>query len=420
MANVRDLWTKKNPDTTSRKKRIQNSRWGIGKRWQVEWIENGKRITKTFDNRDAAELHASRAEVGIDDGTWITKDKLNVTLKDMWEIWFASKAGKAKKTQSGYQTAWNHIAPVWGNKPCHDIGRAEIAAWIPTIMTTARSKDKTPRQLGSGSQRKIGIVINALLEQAEELNIIHKNPVKSSDIPRQTKSERRYLKIAEIDALLEAAPTDQSHLLLLTLLMTGIRPGEAKGLKIKDFDADRQRLYIRRDVDDLGNIDETKTGNHRDVPIDGDLLLDLEDSAEGRNLEDWLIPDEYGNVWTSTRWRRVWEKICTQAGIPNIDTYTLKHTAASMAIASGADAKTVQRMLGHSSAAMTLDVYGHLWDEGLDAIPGAMAAHMEFERRREAEKLRQAEVREAEREARRAARAQKRLRVVKDDEGRAV
>ncbi|HZK32790.1 MAG TPA: tyrosine-type recombinase/integrase, partial [Corynebacterium sp.] len=60
------------------------------------------------------------------------------------------------------------------------------------------------------------------------------------------------------------------------------------------------------------------------------------------------------------RWRRVWAKTCATAGITGVETYTLKHTAASMAIAAGADPKTVQRMLGHSSAAMTLDIYGLL------------------------------------------------------------
>ncbi|BFM31926.1 hypothetical protein KPHES18084_01680 [Corynebacterium ulcerans] len=65
-----------------------------------------------------------------------------------------------------------------------------------------------------------------------------------------------------------------------------------------------------------------------------------------------------------------------------LDTYELRHTAASIAIAAGADVKTVQLMLGHSSAAMTLDIYAHLWEEGLDAIPSAMEAHMESERKR--------------------------------------
>ncbi|WP_430332648.1 tyrosine-type recombinase/integrase [Rhodococcus sp. ACT016] len=67
---------------------------------------------------------------------------------------------------------------------------------------------------------------------------------------------------------------------------------------------------------------------------------------------------------------------------PGLDTYELRHTAASLAIHSGANVKTVQRMLGHRSAAMTLDIYGHLWDEELDALPQRMSEHMKAERER--------------------------------------
>ena len=56
--------------------------------------------------------------------------------------------------------------------------------------------------------------------------------------------------------------------------------------------------------------------------------------------------------------------------------HDLRHTAASLAIASGADVKAVQRMLGHASATMTLDLYGHLWDRGLDDVADRMDAMM--------------------------------------------
>ena len=143
---------------------------------------------------------------------------------------------------------------------------------------------------------------------------------------------------------------------------------------------------IRRDVDALGNPDETKTRTHRDVPVGGDLLLDLEDIADGHAPADWLLTDEYGHVWTTTRWRAVWKTTCAGAGLTGVTTYELRHTAASLAIAAGADVKTVQRMLGHSSAAMTLDTYAHLWETGIDAIPYAVAEHMAAERKREADR----------------------------------
>ena len=60
------------------------------------------------------------------------------------------------------------------------------------------------------------------------------------------------------------------------------------------------------------------------------------------------------------------------AGLPRMTVHDLRHTAASLAIASGANVKTVQRMLGHASAAMTLDVYADLFDDDVDAVSAAL------------------------------------------------
>ncbi|ANS80626.1 Integrase [Serinicoccus hydrothermalis] len=61
-------------------------------------------------------------------------------------------------------------------------------------------------------------------------------------------------------------------------------------------------------------------------------------------------------------------------GIPGFHPHELRHTAASLAIASGADVKVVQQMLGHKSATMTLDLYGHLFGDRLDVVADAMDA----------------------------------------------
>ena len=80
-------------------------------------------------------------------------------------------------------------------------------------------------------------------------------------------------------------------------------------------------------------------------------------------------------------------------------TYELRHTAASLAIHSGANPYTVARMLGHSDVATTLNYYGHLWDQELDTLPARMDAHMAAERARfAARREREAERRGARRE----------------------
>ena len=72
--------------------------------------------------------------------------------------------------------------------------------------------------------------------------------------------------------------------------------------------------------------------------------------------------------------RAAFDRAAASIGMPGLHPHELRHTAASLAIASGADVKVVQTMLGHASAAMTLDQYGHLFGDRLDEVADAMAA----------------------------------------------
>jgi integrase len=67
--------------------------------------------------------------------------------------------------------------------------------------------------------------------------------------------------------------------------------------------------------------------------------------------------------------RRWWAKALDDAGLPaDFKLHELRHTAASLAIRSGANVKALQKMLGHASAGLTLDRYGHLYDSDVDAV----------------------------------------------------
>lgn len=396
MAHVRDDWTKPNPDKTSRKTRVKSARWGKGNRWRAVWEEHGRKVSKTFPTRDAAEAHCARVEVGQEQGTWITKDKRDITLEDLWDPWIKSKSGLAPSTVADYKSAWAHVAPVFGKTPVCELDGPTITTWIDSLQSR-RPHQKEVKPLGSGQKRKVGIVINALCKLAVKQKIIYEHPLEPGDLVRQEKGQRRALHVSEVDRLLEAAPTHEAKLFVRVLLMTAMRPGEAKGLRVEDLDYRRRRLVVRRSVDQLGHAGDTKNHRHRDVPVGGELLLDLEDECVGKSPTAPLLADEHGHVWTSARWRRIWAKMCKDAELDNIDTYTLKHTAVTMAIAAGADVYAVQRMCGHADASTTLNIYGHLWDEGLDAIPNAMDAYLAAERERDAARAK----RRAERTARR-------------------
>ncbi len=79
-------------------------------------------------------------------------------------------------------------------------------------------------------------------------------------------------------------------------------------------------------------------------------------------------------VWLRNWRRRVFDPALHEAGLGELTPHELRHTAASLAVAAGANVKAVQRMLGHASAAMTLDVYSGLFDDDLDAVADRLDA----------------------------------------------
>lgn len=84
-------------------------------------------------------------------------------------------------------------------------------------------------------------------------------------------------------------------------------------------------------------------------------------SPEGAHL---ITPTVHPNSW--------WDRALLAAGLPPMTVHDLRHTAASLAISAGANVKAVQKMLGHSSAAMTLDTYADLFEDDLDAVAEAL------------------------------------------------
>lgn len=120
----------------------------------------------------------------------------------------------------------------------------------------------------------------------------------------------------------------------------------------------------------------TKTKRARHVPVPGPvwerLRAELPDDANAlvfARLRGGLLPIE--------EYRRAFDKACADVGIEGLVPHGLRHTTASLAISGGANVKVVQRMLGHATAAMTLDLYGHLLDDDLAGVADALGKAME-------------------------------------------
>ena len=161
------------------------------------------------------------------------------------------------------------------------------------------------------------------------------NSARGLTIPRKKNKPHTYLSHDQFDLL----ATSATHgTVVLTLAYTGLRWGEVTGLRVRDVDLVRRRLAVRKNA----------------VRVGGKILIGTPSTRDG-----WL-------VYALNRAREV------DPTFPRVTPHDRRHTAASLAVSAGANVKALKRMLGHASAAMTLDVYADLINDDLDSVAMAL------------------------------------------------
>lgn len=355
-------------DRWLRKDRTRTPEHGKGLRWRAVWVEAGKEKKKSFNSKDAATRHIANQVVNGP-----ASHNADLTIGELWPRFRSTKNRIGAGSQQAYDAAWSHhLRGRWEEVRAADVTAADLREWIPSLKTIHG------KPVSAAYEGYLMGVMKALLEHAVEAAAITVNPMARIKRRKKKTKARRYLTVAQADALLKAIkPND---LLVLFMLRTGARRGEAATVTVEDLDVRRQRVRIQSAIDGDGGEGDTKTGEHRDVPVAGELLRRLQEAAKGKRRGQYLMPDPDGNAWTRHKWRPIWNKARGVTGMPDFDTHELRHTAASWAIHAGANVKTVQAMLGHASATQTLDTYSHLWNDELDAIVGRVDDYLETQR----------------------------------------
>lgn len=373
MANIRDLWTRPDGD-----RRVRTARYGTGKRWAVEWREGrGTPRSRSFTTKEAARSFKTELEGGLASGSYITRSRSDATVGDVWEQWIASKRRLKPTTLHAYRSTWRaQIEPRWGAVPLAGVRRGDVHAWLPGLDKPRRNSDPRGERvpLSSSQIRHCAVILKAILDYAVDDGRLAANPLTGLRLPVARSGERVPLTGEQLAALISASPDAATEIRLM--VQTGIRWGEMVALRVSDVDAKRRRLRVHRgyvEVDGQRIVQEVKSGRGREVPLSGPMLRELRDLSKGRAGGEPLLPGPRGDGWTRTMWDRRWSAAVRESGVPACTSHVLRHTTASLAIQAGADVKVLQQMLGHASAAMTLDRYGHLFDRKLDDVSGRIA-----------------------------------------------
>lgn len=340
---VQDLWTGAG--------RRKTARYGRGRRWRV--VVPGH-PTRAFGAKADAlewerELWSRPAPGTLGDG---------VTVGECVAAHLAGKQHLSDGYTAALRAAAAHVTARWGDVPVTEVRRSDIQAWIAGLRAEHR-----PRQglhpMAARSRSRVLQVLRGALDVAVEHGCIPANPAGGVTPGRPVEAPPRFLTPEEVGQLAEAVGERWAGMVWL-LATVGPRLGECVRLDVEDVDVARRRVLIR----------QSKSGRPREAPITAAVLGILTLDASGPLFRTATGARVSGDNWRS----RVFHPAREALGWPELRIHDLRHTAASLMIASGADVKAVQAALGHASATMTLDRYGHLWDRRLDEVGDAMGA----------------------------------------------
>lgn len=334
--------------------------------------DNRQTDKRGFTTKRAAEAFAASVEVSKLRGEYVAPRDARVTLGELGPAWLERQRGHLKP--SGYsvmETAWRlHVEPRWGGVALGDIRPTGVQQWIAEL---GRGTDKV-KPLGASAIKRAHFVLQRILADAVRDNLIARNAAAGVSLPRTSRKRPVYLTHQQVAAL--AAASGEYEGLVLLAAYSGLRWGEVVGLRVHDLDMLRRRATISQNAVQSGaaiHVGTPKSHKQRTVPLPAFLLPYLARQCEGKARDALLWSGGDGTHLRRPHPVSGWfAKAVTASRIPRVTPHDLRHTAASLAVSAGANVKAVQRMLGHASAAMTLDVYADLFDDDLETVAAAL------------------------------------------------
>ena len=322
----------------------------------------------------------------VDKGTYLPPNKITVSewLQE-WLTTFCADKVKLLTYQSYQGIIRNHINPA--------IGAVELQAVKGTNVQRLYNS-MTKAGLSGKTVKNVSAVLHKAFSVALKQGIIQVNPCDAAELPKVERHEITPLSDEEIPMFLSAIDGSPMRNAYALCLFAGLREGECLGLSWKQVDFQRGRITISQQLQKEKTAGgkyyiapSTKSGKPRTIeppPIAFDYLrAEKKRQAENRlkagpawsNPDDLVFTDELGRNYAIVSFYKNFKRIASGIGRPDARPHDLRHTAATVAIASGADVKSVQDMLGHATASFTLNVYAHTSEQMMKDTAARMQSY---------------------------------------------
>ena len=326
-----------------------------------------------------AELTAFRNEMEREHAESVKNSSGNLAVSDMPVPEYVAQFIDAKEstkaieasTISSYRTSLKHIEDAFTGTALKDLQPKDGERWIADLVSEG---------LSSSMVCKAYRLLKMVLNDAVAVGAIDRNPLALVKPPKRVNKKEgiNSLDIGERTALLSKMGTLELSPVLVAAyiaLYTGMRRGEICGLQWRDLDTDNRVIWVRRAVG-LGKggayIKQPKTDRGRDVALPSTLIdvlsrwRDAQRQSFAADLatlrpDSFMLGDAVG-FYHPDRLTKDWASLAKLLGVRGAagslaSFHDLRHTWATMFLASGGDVKTAASNLGHANAAMTLNIY---------------------------------------------------------------
>lgn len=343
---------------------------------QIGYQDNGKPKYKNIYGRTILEVDKKAAEFKNLMYKGVVVDDKRLTVGQWAEKWL--RTYKNNVSYNTYEMYHNCIKNHIMGSGIENIPLSKLNAHHVQLLINEK--------VDAGLTRTVKILqltLKQLLKQAVENELIYKNAAENIKIPTFHKDKKRALTSDERNAILQADLTEKERLFVYFGLYAGLRRGEILALTWDDIDLRRRLLHVRKALYFQDNapvikpMPKTEAGI-RDIPIPQKLFDAIR--RYGKPTKSiYLFQMDNGGLITKSSytklWKRIDEKVNRAAGgtkeiraIGNFTCHILRHTYATKLYYAGIDIKTAQRLLGHSSITMTMDIYTHLEENHTDIL----------------------------------------------------
>ena len=371
-------------------------RYHRGAWWVFVRYEN-KRTSRRIGSKEAALKVKAEIEERFAKGAFKLPAKDGISLEKYARAWISGAGLKVSTVRFYLEKLKNHIEPVLGSLPVHQITRADVKR----LLTELNAKGLKPKTI-------TGVIrtLSTFLSEAVEDGHLQANPAlrpgrlkrKMGDPNVSKKTDIDPYTRDEVEILLETAKRSfpEWHPFLMCGFRTGMRLGETRALEWGSIDWRQRFIRVERNFVE-GSFTTPKNGRDRDVDMSLQLRAVLrlwrrqqrrEWLARGLSLPDLVFPSDVRQPLDDSRIRKAVVAIVKKAELRRRKKilHVMRHTFASLLLQQGESPTYVKEQMGHSSIQVTVDIYGHLIPGGnraavdrLDSpsgIPAASEAEM--------------------------------------------